>query len=71
MEYLKDTYIIGPYNSSVRIIVLVSHTTYVLCFNFIHKWRDLKFKIDSEPEIFLKNFSWQFYLLLDFLPEIC
>ena len=37
------TYIIGHYNPSVRIIDLVSHTTYVVCFNFIHKWRDLQF----------------------------
>ena len=36
------TYIIGHYNPSVRIIVLVSHTTYVVCVNFIHEWRDLQ-----------------------------
>ena len=28
------TYIIGHYNPSVRIIDLVSHTTYVVCLNF-------------------------------------
>ena len=28
------TYIIGHYNPSVRIIYLVSHTTYVMCVNF-------------------------------------
>ena len=28
------TYIIGQYNPSVRIIDLVSHTTYVMCINF-------------------------------------
>ena len=33
------TYIIGHYNPAARIIDLISHTTYVLCFNFIHKWR--------------------------------
>ena len=33
------TYIIGHYNPSVRIIDLVSHTTYVVSVNFIHKWR--------------------------------
>ena len=49
---LLHTYIIGHYNPSVRIIDLVSHTTYVVCFNFIHKWRDLKFKVDSERQIF-------------------
>ena len=42
----------GHYNSSVRIIALVSHTTYVVCVNFIHKWRDLQFKVDSERKIF-------------------
>ena len=46
------TYIIGHYYPSVRIIDLVSHTTYVVCVNFIHKWRDLQFKVDSERQIF-------------------
>ena len=41
------TYIIGYYSPSVRIIDLVSHTTYVVCVNFIQKWRDLQFKVDS------------------------
>ena len=27
---------------------LASHTTYVVCVNFIHKWRDIQFKVDSE-----------------------
>ena len=42
------TYIIDHYNPSVRIIDLVSHNTYVVCVNFIHKWRELQFKVDSE-----------------------
>ena len=42
------TYIIGHYNPSSRIIDGVFHTTYVVCVNFIHKWRDLQFKVDSE-----------------------
>ena len=46
------TYIIGHYNPSVRIIDLVSHTTCVVCVNFIHKWRDLQFKVDFERQIF-------------------
>ena len=50
--YHIHTYIIGHYNPSVRIIDLVSHTTYVVCVNFIHKWRDLLFKVDSERQIF-------------------
>ena len=31
------TYIIGNYNLAVRIVDLISHTTYVVCVNFIHK----------------------------------
>ena len=46
------TYIIDHYNPSVRIIDLVSHTNYVVCVNFIYKWRDLQFKVDSERQIF-------------------
>ena len=50
------TYIFGRYNPSVRIIDLVSHTTYVVCVNFIHKWRDLQLKVDFKWQIFLRNF---------------
>ena len=42
------TYTIGHYNTSVRIIDLVSHNTYV-CVNFIDKWRDLHF-LKSTPD---------------------
>ena len=64
-------YIIDHYNPSIRIIDLVSHAIYVVCVNRINEWRDLEFKVDSERQIFLRNFSWQFYLLIEFLPEIC
>ena len=49
-ECLKagHTYIIGYYNPSVRIINIVSHATSVVYVSFILKWRDLKFKVDSE-----------------------
>ena len=40
----------------VKIIDLVSHTTYVAFVKFIHKWRDLRFKVDSERQIFEKLF---------------
>ena len=46
---------------------LDSHTTYVVCVNFIHKWPDVQFKVDSEQQIyllFLRNFSMQFYYTL-------
>ena len=58
------TYIIGHCSPAVRIIDLVSHTAYVVCVNFIHKWRDLQFKVESERQIFLRNFSWQFLFTL-------
>ena len=37
-------------------IDLVSHTTYVVYVNFIHKWLDLQFKVDSERLIFGETF---------------
>ena len=43
-----------------KVIDLVSHTTYVMCVNFIHKWRDLQFKVDSERQIFEKLFHGNF-----------
>ena len=52
------TYIIGHYNPAVMIIDLVSHITYVVCVNFIHKWRDLQFKVDSERKIFRETFHY-------------
>ena len=66
-----NTYIIGYYNTSVRITDLVSYITYVVCANFIHKWRDLQIKVYSERQIFWETFHCSFYLLLEFLPEIC
>ena len=35
---------------------LSSHTTNVLCVNVLHKWRYLKFKVDSERQVFEKLF---------------
>ena len=39
---------------------LVSHTTYVMCVNFICEWGDLQFKVDSERQIFEKLFHGRF-----------
>ena len=66
-----STYLIGLCNSSVSIVDLVSHTACVVCVNFIHKWRDLHFKVEFERQIFLRYSSWLFYLLSEFLSEIC
>ena len=62
----SNKYIYGHYNLLASIIDLVSHTTHVVYINFLHKWRDLQFKGDSEWQIF-----WKFYLLSQVLPEIC
>ena len=53
-------YIIGHYNPSVRIIGLVSHITYVVYVNFIHKWWYPEFKVDSKRQIFWEHFHSNF-----------
>ena len=58
------------YNLSVRIIDIVFRTTYVVRIHFIHKRRGLQFKVDRRTTDFLRNFSWQLYLLSEFLPVI-
>ena len=55
------------YIHSIRINDLVSHTTYVVCINFIHKWRDLQFKIDSKRQIFCETFHGKFI----YSPSFC
>ena len=39
---------------------LASHTTHVLCVNFICEWRDLQFNVDSERQSFEKLFHGRF-----------
>ena len=56
------TYLISHYNLSFRIIDLVSHTTYVVCVNFIHKWRDLQFNSRLETTDFLRNFFMAWFI---------
>ena len=62
-------YRIGHYNPSVRLIDLVSHTTYVVRVNFIHKWRDLQFNVDSEWQIFWEIFHGIFIYSLSFCQK--
>ena len=66
------TYITRYYNPSVRIFDLVSHTAYIVCVNFIHKWR-ATYSLKSTPnyKFFEKLFIAIFHLLSEFLPEIC
>ena len=66
---IQHTYIIGHYNPSVRIIDLVSHIIYVVYVNFIHKWRDLRFKVDSKRQIFWKTFHGSFIYSQSFCHE--
>ena len=49
------THIFGRYNPSVRIIDLLSHTTYIVCVNFIHKRR-----VNSERQIFWESLHGNF-----------
>ena len=72
IKKLNITYIytIGHYNPSVRIIDLVSHTTYVVCVNFIHELRDLQFKIDSEEQISEKLFIAILFYLRIFVKNL-
>ena len=47
----KHTYII-VYLSFSPDYNLISHATCVVCVNFILKWQELQFNIDSERQIF-------------------
>ena len=62
-------YIIGRYNPSVMSMDLVSYATYLVCVSLIHEWHYPEFKVNSEQQTCA--FSDNFYLLLEFLPEIC
>ena len=59
-KLLLQTCIVGHYNPSIRIIHLVSRTTYVVSVNFTHKRRDLQFKIDSERQTVWETFCGYF-----------
>ena len=54
---------------SARIIDPGSHTSYVVCGNFIHKWWDLQFKIDSDRQIFWETCHGNFILTLSFCQK--
>ena len=41
---------------------LASYTTYAVCINFIHEWRNLQFKVGTEQQIFEKVFQGQFFI---------
>ena len=65
------TYIIGHYNPSVRIIDLVSHTTYVVCVNFLYiSGGTYSLKLTPNDR-FEKLFHGNFIYSQSFWPEIC
>ena len=39
---------------------LASHSTHVVCVNFIREWRHLQFNVDSERQIFENLFHGRF-----------
>ena len=54
--------IIGHYNPLEEDYDLVSHTNYVVCFNFMYEWRDLQSILNDR--FLRKFFKAIFYLLL-------
>ena len=48
---------------------LASLITYVVCIDFIRELWDLQFNVDPERQIFWETFSWQVYLLSEFLQK--
>ena len=43
----------------------------VVFVNFVHQWRALMFKIDSEWQICEQVVMTYLFIFLDFYPEIC
>ena len=59
------TYIIGHYNPSVRIIDIVSHTTYVVCVNLMHNYSQSFCQKSDERKSLKKYFLY--FILMSFL----
>ena len=63
------TYVIGHYIPLSQDYDLASQTAHAVSVNFIRKWRSLHSESLTSTD-FWETFSWQIYLLLEFLPEI-
>ena len=64
--------VIGHYKPAVRIIDLVSHTTYVVCVNFLYiSGGTYSLKSTPYDRFFEKLFMAIFIWLSEFLPKIC
>ena len=48
---------------------LDSHTTHVVCVNFVRDWRDLQFNVDSERQIFEKLFNGNLFYSQSFCQK--
>ena len=59
-----------PLQTFIQDYGLASHSTYVVCVNFIHEQRVLQLNVDSERKIIEKLFHGRF-ITLKCLPEIC
>ena len=49
---------------------LASHTTHVVCVNFICEWRDLQFNVYAERQIFEKLFHGMLFTLKVFARNL-
>ena len=69
---ILHNYIIGHDNPSVRIINLVSHTTYVVCVLILYiSGETYSLKSTPNDKFFENLFHGSFYLLSEFLLEFC
>ena len=75
-SHYLPTYIIDHYNSLlfnnfsfIYYWPSFSHHLYVVCVNFIHKWRDLQFEVNFERHIFWETFHGNFYFLSEFFCQ--
>ena len=68
---LTSSYVIGRYNPSVRIIDLVSRTTYIVCVSIYTCVAESTILKSTPNDKFMRNFSWQFlFALKDFARNL-
>ena len=59
--HISNTYILSHYQHFSQDYGLTSHITHVEYVNFIRKWQDLQFNVDSEWQIFEKLFTLRIF----------
>ena len=45
ISYIHHNWLLQPFSQDYG---LASRTTHVVCFNFLHEWRNLQFNVDPE-----------------------